>query len=215
MRIETLKTEAARLKSVIKNCSDSLIIIEKEIKLLQNQSLASNFIDQKESGNIMIAVCNSGGILRSESRAMSEEVGRLNKNDTVILSKYSDGYWLIKKGDLTGYISELFITENEDIKYFKEKNEKKNQEIKRQLELRNQEDYRKKIIARFGKINGEKLLDGYYWVGMTDEMAIISLGPPNNKNNSVGSWGTHEQWVYDDLYLYFENGKLESYQNNK
>ena len=60
---------------------------------------------------------------------------------------------------------------------------------------------------------GRKLLRGDYWLGMTDEMAKISLGKPKKINRSVGSWGTHEQWVYEGIYLYFENGVLISYQN--
>ena len=51
---------------------------------------------------------------------------------------------------------------------------------------------------------------------MTDKMARESIGYPDDINSSVGSWGTHEQWVYEkkDLYLYFENGILTSFQNN-
>lgn len=53
-----------------------------------------------------------------------------------------------------------------------------------------------------------------YWVGMTEEMARMSLGNPNDINRSVGVWGVHEQWVYEvGINLYFENGRLESYQN--
>ena len=48
---------------------------------------------------------------------------------------------------------------------------------------------------------------------MTDEMAVVALGSPKDINRSVGSWGTHEQWVYDGEYLYFENGKLTSWQD--
>jgi hypothetical protein len=45
-------------------------------------------------------------------------------------------------------------------------------------------------------------------------MAIISLGNPIDINKTVGSWGVHEQWVYNNnMYLYFENDKLTSYQN--
>jgi len=48
---------------------------------------------------------------------------------------------------------------------------------------------------------------------MTKEMAIIALGYPEDINKSVGTWGIHEQWVYNKSYYYFENGKLTSYQN--
>lgn len=58
-------------------------------------------------------------------------------------------------------------------------------------------------------------------IGMTEEQAILSVGRPNEINRSVGSWGVHEQWVYRNcriggglrnFYLYFENGKLTSWQ---
>lgn len=61
-------------------------------------------------------------------------------------------------------------------------------------------------------------------IGMTREQVIATKGEPNDKNYSVGSWGTHEQWVYGGYcsvtktyaptsYLYFENGILTSWQN--
>ena len=63
-------------------------------------------------------------------------------------------------------------------------------------------------------------------VGMTKIQAIKAWSLSNNKpggvpyriNTSVGSWGKHEQWVlnpfsiYSQTYLYFENGKLTSWQ---
>jgi len=49
--------------------------------------------------------------------------------------------------------------------------------------------------------------------GMTQEQAICLWWWPMKRNKSVGSWGIHEQWVYyGDRYLYFENGKLTSWQ---
>jgi hypothetical protein len=54
---------------------------------------------------------------------------------------------------------------------------------------------------------------GYYWIGMNKEMATLSLGSPNAVNRTVGGWGVREQWVYETIYLYFENGVLTSYQD--
>jgi hypothetical protein len=48
---------------------------------------------------------------------------------------------------------------------------------------------------------------------MTSAMALASWGEPNKVNRTVGKWGVNEQWVYDDTYLYFENGKLTSWQD--
>ncbi|MFZ3064741.1 MAG: hypothetical protein WA277_05615 [Nitrospirota bacterium] len=53
-------------------------------------------------------------------------------------------------------------------------------------------------------------------MGMTKEQVKLSWGLPIDINRSVGSWGVHEQWVYgrySRTYLYFENGKLTSWQD--
>ncbi|ABW68311.1 hypothetical protein Dole_2507 [Desulfosudis oleivorans Hxd3] len=54
---------------------------------------------------------------------------------------------------------------------------------------------------------------GNIFIGMTDEQASLSWGKPNKINKTVGSWGVHEQWIYNNQYLYFENGRLESFQS--
>jgi hypothetical protein len=52
------------------------------------------------------------------------------------------------------------------------------------------------------------------FLGMTKDMAILSWGNPDSINRTVGTWGVHEQWVYgDNVYLYFENGKITSWQD--
>jgi hypothetical protein len=53
-----------------------------------------------------------------------------------------------------------------------------------------------------------------YWIGMSDADAQTSLGRPDHINRTVNSNGKREQWVYENknLYLYFDNGKLTSYQ---
>jgi hypothetical protein len=51
-------------------------------------------------------------------------------------------------------------------------------------------------------------------VGMSPEQATLSWGKPKKINKSVGAWGVHEQWVYGTQYLYFENGRLSSFQSS-
>lgn len=50
-------------------------------------------------------------------------------------------------------------------------------------------------------------------IGMKQEVCRLSWGEPNHINKTTGSFGVHEQWVYYDNYLYFENGKLTAIQN--
>jgi len=61
------------------------------------------------------------------------------------------------------------------------------------------------------------VLENKIILGMTKQQVIESWGSPDDINETVGSWGVHEQWVYrkgnfDAAYLYFENGVLKSWQ---
>lgn len=84
-----------------------------------------------------------------------------------------------------------------------------NEQQKRKF-LKNEKGYSNSII------NG--ILNGTVRIGMTKEQVIYSWGRPDDINRSVGSWGVHEQWIYrrgdfEAQYLYFENGKLTSWQD--
>jgi len=117
-------------------------------------------------------------------------------------------------------MSELWIEKNEKIYEFikvkkQEQKELKRLEYENKLKLKKAEyaKLEKEYIKKYGQKTYNKLKEGHYWIGMNREMATISLGSPNEINRTVSSWGVHEQWVYDNIYLYFENGKLTSYQN--
>lgn len=60
---------------------------------------------------------------------------------------------------------------------------------------------------KFGMTNWLKILDNKVLVGFTKEMAVLAWGKPDKINNA--SYG--EQWVYDNQYLYFKNGKLTAF----
>ncbi|WP_270611444.1 hypothetical protein [Bacteroides intestinalis] len=58
------------------------------------------------------------------------------------------------------------------------------------------------------------IIGGKVKIGMTKEHCQLSWGNPEKVNVTTGSFGTHEQWVYNgNSYLYFENGKLTAIQN--
>lgn len=64
------------------------------------------------------------------------------------------------------------------------------------------------------KVVAQKEMEETLYVGMSMEAFTQYIrSKPDRVNVSVGSWGRHEQWVYSNLiYLYFENGKLGSWQ---
>ncbi len=55
--------------------------------------------------------------------------------------------------------------------------------------------------------------DGYIKRGMTKQQARLSWGDPDEIHRTVFSGGIHEQWVYGNNYLYFENGILTAWQD--
>ena len=90
-------------------------------------------------------------------------------------------------------------------------------EKEKEIQLQKEIDYEKRLsecVKLFGQQNGKLIADGTVKLGMTCKMCIYAWGEPDDKNITIGSFGTHEQWVYgDDSYLYFENGKLTGIQN--
>ena len=143
----------------------------------------------------------------------SDVIEILNKNDTINIVGYKSPYWIVKRHEHTGYIMERFVVETHEMTNFKILQDKRHEEAIEKEKLERMQREREVLIKKYGKEIGNKLLKGYYWIGMTDSMARVSLGNPDDINRSVGPWGVHEQWVYPNMYLYFEDGILSSYQN--
>ena len=51
-------------------------------------------------------------------------------------------------------------------------------------------------------------------IGMSETTVKKKLGEPDKINTSTGSYGVHEQWIYErkSMYIYIENGILTSWQ---
>lgn len=69
------------------------------------------------------------------------------------------------------------------------------------------------ILKKYGNYYGKLILKNIVKIGMSKSMALESWGHPNDINRTIGSYGVHEQWCYDDAYLYFEDGKLTTIQD--
>jgi len=134
-------------------------------------------------------------------------------NTALLTYELKRNYYLVHFDTLVGFVFSQDVESPEEYaKRIKKVENRKAQQYK----IKEQQDkWKMEIIRKYGKEIAEKLFNGHYWLGMTDEMARASLGYPDDVNRTVGSWGTHEQWIYDryKIYLYFENGKLTSYQD--
>lgn len=69
-----------------------------------------------------------------------------------------------------------------------------------------------KAFPKIPKSDWNLIRQGRIRIGMSKDACTLSLGEPDDINTSRGSWGVHEQWVYPNKYVYFENGKLSAIQ---
>jgi len=66
---------------------------------------------------------------------------------------------------------------------------------------------------KFGKEQWDDILQGTIWIGMTSEMCKISRGRPDKVNGSTSQNRDFEQWIYENDYFYFLDGKLSSWSD--
>jgi|GEM_PF-1485342 len=94
-----------------------------------------------------------------------------------------------------------------------EKEQRLKEETKKKNDQKAIAAKRQRCLKKFGKEDTDLIMKGRIWLGMTTDMCRESKGEPDHINRTTGSYGTHEQWVYPYLYLYFENGVLKTVQD--
>lgn len=58
-----------------------------------------------------------------------------------------------------------------------------------------------------------KIKAGIISLGMSKSDVLRAWGKPNDINRTVGDYGTSEQWVYGNEYIYFDNGTVTAWQD--
>lgn len=231
-KLSGIKAEVLRIQTDIQRKNDTISTLRAQIELLENQVFISKSQIQGAKISIPASVKMDGNVRKSND-PLSEILTNVHKADTVTLTGYQDGYWIISHSSLLGYLSELYVTETDETNILKKELQKqyeaqrdslrkaapKDHELSYQERQAIREKYEKEtrdaVIKKYGHVTAQQLFSHLYWIGMTSDMAQISLGAPRTINRSVGSWGNNEQWVYENMYLYFENGKLTNYQKSK
>lgn len=188
---------------------------------------------------VFLTSCNNG-----EIKSLSEKVDSLTKANSTLQKelegyKYSPAKVLadIKQNYSDKNYSK--IKTNLDLlkKYHPESPEMTDAKSIYAQSLKDQEDARKKAAAEAARAEAERkakmapierIMEKYgcdediancimhkqVRRGMTAEQCRASWGRPRDINRTTGSYGVHEQWVYDGYnYLYFEDGILTTIQN--
>lgn len=195
--------------------NDSILKIDFQINAIKFQNISKSISD-----STITAFVKKGAKLKKSPDVLAELVTTLTEDKKVIILDYQNEFFGVCADSICGYMNQLWINKTPEIREFvqlKENEQKELDRINSERKIKKEEsenaDLEKKYIKKYGNETYKKLKNKYVWIGMTQEMATISLGSPDSVNRSVGSWGVHEQWVYKRIYLYFENGKLSSYQD--
>lgn len=186
-----------------------IAVLQDSLKLVLNKIEGDKFhkLNKSNDGSLLIKVDKGGKIRSSQNNPTESPIYTFLDTATVKTYSYNTGYFKIVHNGFVGYLSDLYVIDKENvINHYKKINE-----LKLKSQARKSES---ELIKRFGRSVYDKLKGGQYWTGMTSEMALISLGLPDQVNSTIGKWGISEQWVYKNTYLYFENEKLTSYQRS-
>ncbi len=213
--LEKRKLEIETKISLLKDSLSDIVLSIASIKL-------ENVIEVVKQGGIN-TYCIDLAKLKDQPNPLGTQILVVKTRRQISVLDYIDGYFGVKVDTIFGYMNELWVEKDSSIINFVKL---KNLERQRQMDLASEkervktkgeaDELEKVFILKYGKTTYERLRKGEYWLGMTDDMALISLGMPAKQNRTIGRWGIHEQWVYsvhDRLYLYFENGILKSYQD--
>ena len=211
---ERIEFQIDSLESINKSISEQQKMNNVTLNVLRDKLLRIKY-NNIQLPNIEIET-NSEINIFSEPNLASYVKGVLPKKSKITVLGYESGFYMIDSKGEKGYAHYSTLPTDERLLAYKtqgmvQENEKKEKKEKEELELKKKREVA--IIKEFGTKNGKRILNGEIWLGMTSSMAIESIGVPKEKNRTIGSWGEHEQWVYEYRYLYFENDILKSWQD--
>lgn len=158
----------------------------------------------------------------------------LSKSGKYLFVGIIGDYYIIKSNNTDCFVKKYWINPNEKVKNYEEKQlfeqSEKIRIIKQNIAddkikdsiaidkiLRKDEIFKNNksasILKKYGPLIHKKLKSGKIWIGINKEMALFALGEPSDINRTVTKYKVSEQWVYNGLYVYFENDKIISFQD--
>lgn len=198
----------------IENFSNAGLSITKKLFEIEQQGVEKkNLYNKKEQDIIEKSMLEAKKLIGKTIYNKMEFVYSIDNDDIDIIEKYIPLIvYAVEYGD-EFYPVKLLFEDVEGNKFYKKVtfDEKSYSEYEFKL-LFSLSDIRKQY-PNINNFTWSLIKKGNVRIGMSEKECELSWGEPNDINTTSGSWGIHEQWVYDDSYLYFENGKLTSIQN--
>jgi hypothetical protein len=238
--IEKLKTTESRLAAEINKIQNELNYVRQQIAALESkvaqEALKSVDFVEARMGTSWRKTFPVFDKQNSGLYELGKEIGYLEADSPVQIVGYAmkgkydiSPSYKIKFKDGFGYISIYSVADTPLLAAMRQPYKQQEEaqmlahvlaqaEEERQSRAKAEEaiaERRERLLAQYGADATARILANRYWIGMADSMALESRGSPETVNRTVTANGTHEQWVYKDMYLYFENGILTSYQDRR
>ena len=210
---DEIEAKLAQLRETEENLQSQLEQVREQIARLRRQ-MAVLGIDKFEQEGALRAktkiISSSGQIYHLLYPSLRpDDVIRIPGGDEVLVLGYdrNSREWRVEYSGVRGLLSDSALNE-------KDPSVAKALRALRLSGTSVEDGKRLMAIAKYGKDTADRLMRGEYWIGMTAEMVRGSLGKPDYVKWTVTANVRHEQWLYERqaLHLYFENGKLTSWQ---
>jgi hypothetical protein len=118
IKIDKLQKAVVRIENEIQNKTDSLAILREEIKHLDNQEKLSKF--KQETGEFScLTTLRMKGDMQVSPNTWDETIAYFDKGDTINVTEFTNGYWKANKDEFVGYVSDIFLTQTEELKCIK------------------------------------------------------------------------------------------------
>jgi len=198
-KIDSLKQVESTLKLQLQN------IINQISELNQKKLILSTKIDTVKT--TVETKLRINGKLKDAPSVFGKTIIDLKQGEKVIIISYEqDDYYKVKSGDYIGFLSAMYLEPNPELEKQKKSREKKEQ-------VKKEKERKEYLIQKYGDRFADKILAKEIWIGMTKDMLIESWGEPQKINRTVLLDRIHEQWIYPNVYIYFENDILVSWQD--
>ena len=158
------------------------------------------------------AYTTSSTRLFSEKYDLTTVIMLIPKDSLIYLFSSDDDYIFVEYNGIQGYIfnQDVRLAEGETVEAIQPEPEPLPQVAEEPRETIAAEPPRTLSVlqARYGNNIGIKVYSGKIWRGMTADMVYDSWGDPIRINEVKKRGITMQEWIYNNTWLYLENGIL-------
>lgn len=206
--IEEIDNKIDSVNTSIEFHKKEIIKLNEQLTLLNNKRTE---IQATKSTGIVL-YCTLGTLMRDQPNG--NKLAQITRGEKVILVNSNPGqeYYEISFAGKSGFVLKAsFVTEIEYAKIAAE-NEQRKIEKEEAAKARFND-----LVLKYGEANAYKIKTNSFVIGWNSNMVEESIGKPDKINRTVTQSTIHEQWIYNDkdLYLYFDNDILISFQDSK